>query len=707
MLRSKHFALGLSFALPLFAGAFVACGVETSGALFFAPDLDASSSAPSDATVDAALDVVTPRDATIDARGVDASPDGVAACTPEANAAFCTRLGQQCGTLAGKDNCGKDRSADCGACAAGQTCGAKTAGVCDCSPESSGDFCTRQGKNCGSLSGTDNCGASRTANCGNCSGGAPTCTNNVCTATPCTPESDTAFCARQNKNCGALTAPDNCGTVRSVASCGTCGVGQTCGLFTANVCGTPACVPEGETAFCSRLNKACGAVTAPDNCGTNRTVASCGTCTLPQTCGALAANSCGCVSESDSAYCSRLTLQCGSSTGPDNCGQSRTVTSCGPCPPGQNCSANHCACTGETNSAFCNRLGFKCGAASGTDNCGKTRNVTSCGTCGAGLTCLSNACVAASDGGADASADAASDAGVDAMSDAGADTGTDATVDATTLTTLRIYVAGESIEQFNRFTSAPFNNDGTLNGTGNDTTQYGWMVPLADRLRVRGLGLSVVWVGQAPWITRSWATSDGTYPSSTPGRTSAMAGTQVTQWVSQYQSELSAKTHCYDIAFASRGGNDLANNVSETTYKNALTNLIRLLDAGSSCRTHPIIYVTGHMPDSNGWNYNTDVQSIAAWNAKQLATYVTWPQAVIASLRGSDPAIRMIFVDQYAAFMNNQATTAFPSPNWLQNGGINLTLVHIDGSHPLRLASIYAGEIAANAILLSDLGTLQ
>lgn len=48
--------------------------------------------------------------------------------------------------------------------------------------------------------------------------------------------------------------------------------------------GAPACIPETNSAFCSRLAKACGAVTNVDNCGVSRTVQSCGTCGTGQTC---------------------------------------------------------------------------------------------------------------------------------------------------------------------------------------------------------------------------------------------------------------------------------------------------------------------------------------------------------------------------------------------------------------------------------------
>ncbi|GEM_PF-5628387 len=38
------------------------------------------------------------------------------------------------------------------------------------------------------------------------------------------------------------------------------------------------CIPETNNAFCTRLQKTCGTVTANDNCGASRTVTSCGTC---------------------------------------------------------------------------------------------------------------------------------------------------------------------------------------------------------------------------------------------------------------------------------------------------------------------------------------------------------------------------------------------------------------------------------------------
>jgi hypothetical protein len=56
----------------------------------------------------------------------------------------------------------------------------------------------------------------------------------------CEPETNAAFCLRNAKNCGRVTASDNCGTSRSVTSCGTCALPETCGGDgRPNVCGDP------------------------------------------------------------------------------------------------------------------------------------------------------------------------------------------------------------------------------------------------------------------------------------------------------------------------------------------------------------------------------------------------------------------------------------------------------------------------------------
>jgi hypothetical protein len=79
---------------------------------------DASSGGAGGALVDAAVDV-----------GRDVVEAG---CAPESNAAFCTRLGKECGMVTGTDNCGATRSVpSCGTCTAPLVCGgAGTANAC-------------------------------------------------------------------------------------------------------------------------------------------------------------------------------------------------------------------------------------------------------------------------------------------------------------------------------------------------------------------------------------------------------------------------------------------------------------------------------------------------------------------------------------------------------------------------------------------------
>src|SRR5512132_3538299 len=65
---------------------------------------------------------------------------------------------------------------------------------------------------------------------------------------------------------------------------------------------------------------------------------------------------------------------------------------------------------------------------------------------------------------------------------------------------LRVYVAGESIEVRNRYVAPPFTQTGALNDRGggalrNDNEEYGWMVPLRDRLRLRAPDLFIEFVG--------------------------------------------------------------------------------------------------------------------------------------------------------------------------------------------------------------------
>lgn len=300
-------------------------------------------------------------------------------------------MGKACGPASGADKCGAQRSvATCAVCAAPKTC--DTAGQCVCVPETDAAYCTRTGKACGSASGNDNCGVARTvASCGMCAG------TNVCTTGTCAcPETNAQFCTRLSATCGALSGMDSCGNPKSVANCGTCTAPQTCaGGGIPNTCG---CTPQTDAAFCLARSKNCELVTGADNCGTNRT-ANCGACTMPLTCGGgTTTNVCGCSAETNTAFCTRLGKNCGNVTAPDNCGTARTA-SCGStiCSNSlQSCGgggvANVCGCPGEADMQFCTRLGKACGSVTANDVCGVSRTVPNCGTCGGFQTCVANAC---------------------------------------------------------------------------------------------------------------------------------------------------------------------------------------------------------------------------------------------------------------------------------------------------------------------------
>jgi hypothetical protein len=126
------------------------------------------------------------------------------------------------------------------------------------------------------------------------------------------------------------------------------------------------CVPEDEAAFCTRLGKNCGTVTATDNCGAPRTVASCGVCgSYYDSCGGAGVpNACGCMPESDWAFCTRLGRTCGNVSGTDNCGNPRAVASCGGiCPPDAGAADSGAADSGAPDASVVQRWTFTtCGA---------------------------------------------------------------------------------------------------------------------------------------------------------------------------------------------------------------------------------------------------------------------------------------------------------------------------------------------------------
>ena len=176
-------------------------------------------------------------------------------CIPENDDTFCDRHEVECGSYTEKDNCGNTRTVDCGSCGSDRTFG-------DCDTGGSSHSVCQE---CDS----DRCEYLRTEDCvlGSCVYSREV---TQCCAPACTPETDSEFCDRNNRDCGTYTAEDNCGNTRTV-DCGSCGSGEVCenGICVSD------CVPE----TCSSLGYNCG--THNDGCGGT---ISCGSCSSGESC---------------------------------------------------------------------------------------------------------------------------------------------------------------------------------------------------------------------------------------------------------------------------------------------------------------------------------------------------------------------------------------------------------------------------------------
>ncbi|HEY3446112.1 MAG TPA: hypothetical protein VGK67_07080 [Myxococcales bacterium] len=215
----------------------------------------------------------------------DDKPD--TAVAPKVDAGVCTP------TPCGDKKCGDDGCGTvCGVCGPGTACN-KATWACDaCTAELKADFCSRvakTGKVCGSITDEDNCTRStRTVDCGGCTNGKSCAADNTCTAT-CSWEGETAFCTSAGRNCGPYTGTDICGATKTV-NCGTCTGGQDCvgGVCSGGAnCGNGA-LDTGEACDGANLNaKTClteGFVGGTLTCNANCTV-NVSNCTAGANCG--------------------------------------------------------------------------------------------------------------------------------------------------------------------------------------------------------------------------------------------------------------------------------------------------------------------------------------------------------------------------------------------------------------------------------------
>lgn len=165
---------------------------------------------------------------------------GTCRCAPESDAQLCARNDRVCGSFSGVDNCSASRTVKCGACGANEKCDEATNRCQACDDDAA--FCHGKLAQCGPLNGQDNCGNIRSAECGKCPPGQQCDGLNLCGA--CTAEDDASFCQRLAATCGTVTGDDNCGLSRTVASCGICFSPQSC--LVDHTCGAPP-VPGNNT----------------------------------------------------------------------------------------------------------------------------------------------------------------------------------------------------------------------------------------------------------------------------------------------------------------------------------------------------------------------------------------------------------------------------------------------------------------------------
>lgn len=332
-----------------------------------------------------------------------------AGCVSESDDELCDAALAQCGSLDVTDGCGVLRSIeDCGACPDDLQCaGGGTANRCGSPDKSDAEICSEAEATCGLVEYEG-----RDVLCGTCEF-PDACQDNQCVCVDRLPDD---LCQNAGFTCGELKYPQCDGTEGSV-QCGTCDPNnEGC---SENMC---VCLPESNAGFCRRIGE-CGSVTAPDNCGRERS-AECGCeegdC-VPNPDLAIGGNVC-CLPESAGEICARENggteeCQIRHENVVDNCGVLRTVNcdctclttsqacagrcgdytaeagcqyNCGDtCSQSQVCSdQNECCTPNNDTQAFCQG---KCGTLDFTNNCGETMSVD-CGGCSGLNWCVSNEC---------------------------------------------------------------------------------------------------------------------------------------------------------------------------------------------------------------------------------------------------------------------------------------------------------------------------
>ncbi|MEK7705728.1 MAG: hypothetical protein AAB426_12270 [Myxococcota bacterium] len=237
-------------------------------------------------------------------------PNDTTTCEPESETVFCGRVGRNCGPASGTDSCDAARTVtSCGSCVGlNETCGGGGEGVCGVPggliisvPLTFDTYELVQG---GTLTGT--------VTYANTSDAAIDLTDIVIAARPPGGTHAGGPYLDLTPSTGATSIAAGASLLvtasRTFSAADTVGQWEAYATYETSIDAVwhdgpsvffsvtaAACVAESDPEFCSRLGASCGSVSANDNCGTSRTVASCGAaCVDPATCGGGGiANVCG------------------------------------------------------------------------------------------------------------------------------------------------------------------------------------------------------------------------------------------------------------------------------------------------------------------------------------------------------------------------------------------------------------------------------